>query len=246
MHKVFYVCLGLMALPASAQDAPQGVSLGIGLAAANGYLIGEDTQALALPILRYDSAAFSVGFPDGLRMTVFENEALRFSAVVTPRLSAIALSDAAELDGIDRALTADGGVQLDVNLAASRTRLTLRAVGELTDEHRGQEVSLGVTQALPVGGMPVLLGAGLSWQSTELTSYLYGVGTDEATPGRAAYAPGDVVIPYVSIGTMVPVSDHVRLVANLKAEFLPDAVSKSPIIDEDVSVGAFLGLSFSF
>ncbi|WP_366111309.1 MipA/OmpV family protein [Aestuariivita sp.] len=158
-------------------------------------------------------------------------------------MSAIDSSDAAALDGLDREVTLDIGGQVDYRFGPGTT-VFLRAVTEVTGEHDGSEATLGVRQPLPLGNVPVFLGAGVTWQSGELSQYAYGVLPTDT--GFAAYAPGDVTIPYLNIGTSIPLSDNLSLVGNLRAEFLPDAIRDSPIVDEDIAVGAIVGLSFRF
>lgn len=239
--------LALTSIPfvALAQEQPQGFSVGAGVAGGSGLYIGEDDGAMVLPLLRYDSDAFSVGVPDGLRVTLLDSGDFRLSAVVAPRFSETDASDAPELDGLDRDLTADGGIQARYRVG-DLTSLRVQAVTELTDAHGGSEVSLGLSHAIPIGRFPLLLEGGATWQSDALSSYLYGVSATEATTARAAYEPGDVVIPHISIGTAIPITNNIQVVGNIRAEFLPDGVSNSPIIDEEVSVSGLFGLRYSF
>lgn len=240
------LCCSAFASPVVAQETPVGFSVGLGVAAGNGIFVGEDKKATAFPILRYDSDAFSIGLPDGARVTLFDQGSFRISGIVTPRLSAIDSSDSADLDGFDRELTAGGGIQLRYNIA-QQTRLSLRAVTELTDEHEGSEVDLSVSQALPIGNFPLRVTAGAKWQSEELAAYTYGVSAaDAAASSFAQYDPGKIIITHISIGTAIPINDRARVLANVRAEFLPDEVSNSPIMDEKVSIGALIGISYSF
>lgn len=235
-----------LAQPLSAQDRPEGFSVGLGVAAGTGLFVGGDGEVGALPIIRYESDAFSFGLPDGLRVTLFDQGRLRLSGVVSPRFSGIDVSDSPLLSSFDRDITADGGVQLQFALA-ERTDLTVRAVTELTDEHGGSQLSASVSHALPLGLLPLRVGAGVAWKSEELATYEFGVtAADAAVSTFAAYNPGDVIVPHLSIGTTIPINDRTSVIANLRAEFLPDEISNSPIIDEDVAVGAFLGISYRF
>ncbi|MBO6605006.1 MAG: MipA/OmpV family protein [Roseicyclus sp.] len=229
-------------VPVQAQMQPEGFSAGIALTAGSSSFIG-DNEASALPLLRYDSRRFSIGVPDGARITLFENEGLRFSGVFSPRLSAIDGLDAPELAGIDRDITLDIGGQVDYRFGRG-TSVFLRTVTELTNEHGGQETTMGVRQALPLSGTPVFLGAGVSYLSGDLSEYVYGVRASDT--GFAPYAPGDVFIPYVNIGASFPLTERVSLVGNLQAEFLPDEVFGSPIIDDDITIGGLIGLSMRF
>lgn len=231
--------------PVSAQQMPEGFSAGIGISGGQDAFVGNDDDIAALPILRYDSDAVSIGFPEGIRVTAIDRQEFRLSGVLSPRLSAIDSADAAELDGIDRAVTADGGLLMEYR-AGRGTRLSLRSITELTDKHGGSEIRLGANQTVPLGKLPVTFGVGVSWQSSDLASYVYGVKSSEAIAGRSAYALDDIVVPYVSVGLSHPLSDTTRITANVRADFLPDDVQNSPIVNEDVTIGAFIGLSYSF
>lgn len=254
--KAFKVCIGRVCLlgqtvlaltmvPALAQGEPEGFTIGLGAGAAISPYVGEDETTFALPLIGYNSDQFSISTGQGLRLTAIERGPLRISAVVSPRFSGLDDTDVSELDGIDRELTADAGLVAEYGVNETLT-FTAGAVTEITNEHDGQEVTLGISQRVLLGRFPVQLSGGFSWQSSDLSEYVYGVKASEATAGRPAYAPGDVFIPYVGVGTVVPVSDNASMIAGFRAEFLPDEVTDSPIVDEDVVPSLNVGVAFSF
>lgn len=231
--------------PVSAQQVPEGFSGGIGVGYARSVFVGDNASAQALPILRYDTEAFSIGVPDGFRVTLFGDEQFRVSAVLAPRFSALDEADSTALDGIEREITFDGGAQMQYRFGRGTT-LRLRAVTELTDEHGGHEVSAEVRQPVPFGRQPLMAAAGVTWLSGDLSRYTYGVLASEAAGGRPAYDPGSVVIPHISLSAMFPIADRASLVGSVRAEYLPDAITDSPIVDEDLGLSTFLGLTFRF
>lgn len=232
--------------PGSEVGPPKGWSVGVGTIVNNGIYVGEDTSTLVLPSVRYESDAVSFGVPEGLRVTVLDREPLRFSAVIAPRFNDIGGSSAPELAGLERQqITADGGVQVDYGFGFG-TEVSLRAVTELTGQHGGSEIDLGIQQVLPLGRTPIFLGAGAKWQDAALTGFLYGVGTDETAAGRAAYTPGEAITPYLSARTAVPITERINLFAGVEAAFLPQEVTASPIVDQDLAVSGVVGLSFNF
>ncbi|WP_299744242.1 MipA/OmpV family protein [uncultured Tateyamaria sp.] len=230
---------------ALAQQPAEGFTLGLGVTHSTSIFVGENNETQALPLLRYEAEAFSIGIPDGLRVTLISNQQLQFSAVVSPRFSALDDTDSPALAGIDRDITVDGGVQLRYSFGHG-TQLHLRALTELSDDHGGHEIAAEVRQPLPLGQTPLLLSAGLTWQSDDLARYSYGVFANEAAIGRPAYAPGNVIIPHIAVSTVFPINDRVNLVGSVRATFLPDDVSDSPIVDEDVGLSSFVGLSYRF
>lgn len=245
--RMAFAVLSLMLMPpfAVSQEQPQGISIGVGATRGLGIYVGEDNTATVLPLLRYDTEAFSIGVPDGLRVTVLDQNAFRLSALITARPSTINASDAQELDGLERKLTADGGFQASYRFGKP-TELRLQAMTELTHEHSGGELSLSLSQAFPLGRVPLMLQAGVTWQSKELTSYLYGVSSTESTDLRPVYSSGDVVIPHLSVTTVLSIARNTRLITSIGADFLPDEISISPIVNEDVAVHGFLGIIHNF
>ncbi|WP_460274425.1 MipA/OmpV family protein [Celeribacter sp. ULVN23_4] len=240
---LFFLGIGLV--PASAQERPDGFSIGLAVAGGNNIYVGESDDISALPLLRYDSDAFSIGLPDGLTVKLFGANDFEIGAALSPRLFALVDTDASELRGIDRDITVDGGLQARYAFT-QQTTLLARAVTEVTDEHGGSEVEIALRHAVPVGRAAFSVEAGATWQSADLSTYLYGVRGSEAISGRAAYDPGDVIVPHLSLGAVYPLNDRMRIVSSIRAEFLPDEVQDSPIVSEDISIGAMIGVSYSF
>lgn len=227
-------------------EEPQGWSAGIGVIGSSGIYAGEDRSAMLVPTLRYSGDRFSASVAQGLRYSFYQGGDLTFEAILAPRFNAIGGSDAAELAGLDRAeITADGGLGLSYGFGFG-TELSVSAITELTSERGGTEVTLGVDQPIPLGPVPLFLEAGAVWQDGDLSEFLYGVYTTEATVTRSAYAPGDIVVPYLAISTAIPITDNVSAFASVSAEFLPSEVTDSPIIDEDIGVDLILAVTYNF
>jgi MipA family protein len=248
LPRAFSLVACLVAVPSllQAQGRPEGFSFGLAAVANDSPFVGGDLSFGLLPILGYESQAYSVGVLQGLRITAYEQEALRLSVIAAPRFYLeIADTDGAALDGIERAITGEAGVDLEYSLSRA-TELRLRAVQEVTGEHGGQELLLTVRQTVALGGFPLTFGAGLRWQSADHAEYAWGVRPEEATATRPAYAPGDVLIPSLSIGTFLPVNDKTTIIATLQMDFLPDEVSSSPIVDQDSTTSVFVGITRTF
>jgi outer membrane protein len=235
-----------LATPAPAQDEPPGFSLGVAAVANDGPYLGADTSVTPVPLLTWNSQRVSLGWPTGLRVTLFDQGDLRLSAVAAPRiLRDLTDTDSAALDGIDRDTTVEAGLSLDYTWGMGG-QLGLRAVTEVTDEHGGEEVVLRIAQPIPLGRVPLILGAGLTWQSAAQADYAWGVRLDEVTPTRPPYSPGEVLIPNLTVGTMLPVSANTRIMATARVDFLPDEVSSSPIVDADETFSILVGIVRNF
>jgi len=239
-------CLSVLPAISQAQGRPEGFSFGLAAVANDSPFVGGDVSFGLLPILGYDSRAYSVGILQGLRVTAFERDSFRLSVIAAPRFYLEILdTEGAALDGIDRNITGEAGFAIEYSLGRA-TEIGLRGVQEVTGEHGGQELVLNVRQRVALGSFPLILGGDLRWQSADHAEYAWGVRPEEATATRAAYAPGAVLIPGLSIGTFVPINEKTSVIATLRVDFLPDEVSSSPIVDQDMTTSAFIGITRSF
>jgi len=117
---------------------------------------------------------------------------------------------------------------------------------EFTGEHDGQEAVLGLGYGTQVGKVGLEFSAGAAWQSADLSAFIWGVSASEALGGRPAYAPGDAVIPFAAVNAFYPLNDNWTLIGTARADFLPNEVSNSPIVDEDNIFSLILGVTYSF
>ncbi len=233
------------AAAAWAQGAPDGFTIGaLGIASTSPY-VGEDVSTVVVPLLAWKQGNLSISTGDGLKLGVLDRDALSFSALVAPRFPPFDGGNSGPLAGMDRGFTVDAGVLAEF-APTEGTKFSLRAVTEATREHGGQEVTLAAQSRVAIAGIPMLLGGGAKWQSSGLSEYVYGVPASDAAAGRPAYAPGATVVPYLSVGTMYPINAQTRVFGSIKAEFLPDAVTDSPIIDSGVVTSLAVGVSFGF
>ncbi|MEO0911564.1 MAG: MipA/OmpV family protein [Pseudomonadota bacterium] len=240
----YIIFFALIAGTAAAQgERRTGFTLGLGAAVSTDPFVDGDVTALPFPLIRYQGERFSLGV-DGLTYDVIQNRPFTVSLLATPRISEIAFSDNDALDGIDRDITADIGAAVAYD--TGRYFATARVLQEVTGEHDGQEVIVEAGTRLPLGPVPVSFSAGFNWQSEDLAGYLWGVEPGEAVAGRPAYEPGDALIPFLSVGAVYPLTDRASIIGNARAEFLPDAVTDSPIVEDDMRLSAFIGFGYSF
>ena len=241
----FLACLALIAaLPAFAQQRPDGWSIGGFATIGQSIYVGDTFSARVLPGISYKRGAWSYGF-NGISGEIQSTDKSSVKLLLRPRIFGLITSDAPELDGINRNLTADLGASWSYDLTP-QTSLEVTALQEVTGAHNGQEVKFEVEQKVNLGVVPFWLSGGATWQSDDLAGYLYGVSSNEAKASRAAYAPGAVLIPSISATTGYPINDRTLMFGSLTYRMLPDEVSSSPIIARDDQVRLSLGVNYNF
>lgn len=248
MRPILRPLLAALALAVPTQVAAQpttqdGWTLGLSVVGDSNPYIGQDEDFLAIPLIGYRDGPFSISTL-GLEYDFYRDGAWRLTAAARPRFSGLISTDGPLLDGIDRQVTGDVALEAAYDIGVFRATGAIRQ--EFTGEHSGQELRFGLGVRQQAGPVGLSLEAGAAWQSEDLSQYVWGVSAAEARPGRPAYAPGDVVVPYLSLGARVPVNDRWSVVGSIRADFLPDDVTDSPIIEDDTLVSGILGVVFRF
>lgn len=233
--------VALVAGGAWAQQAPDGWYVGVFGSVSTQPLVGDHSDASALPFVSYRTEQFSLGF-DGASYTAFEQNGQSLDLLLRPRFPLID-EDEPEFAGMSRDIGLDLGAAFAIETGQG-FEISVTALQGLTEEQQGQEIDLQFSQQL--GQLPVSVYAGATWQSDQLTEYLYGVRPGEAAGGRPAYAPGGAVTPYIGVQGFLPVSDRAALIGTVEAMQFPDAITDSPIVEDDGVVTARMGVVFNF
>ena len=111
------------------------------------------------------------------------------------------------------------------------------ALYEVTGEYDGYEVRAALATPIMRSRHGSLdLSAGLTWKSSALVRYYYGV--------EGLYEPGSAVNPFVKLGYSVPLSRRWTFSAFAHYERLDSAIANSPIITEHGVTTAFAGFVF--
>jgi len=223
---------------------PDGWSLGAIVALGTNPYIGEDTQIEPYPLITYRSGPFSIGTL-GLTYDLYHTDQWLLTTGITPRFSGLFNTDAPELEGIDRDVTADLFFKASYQVNSS-VDTSLRLRQEITGDHDGQELTVDLGYSTRLDTTDLRLSAGASWQSAELGTYIWGVRPFEARAGRPSYDTGDVIIPFLAVEAERPITDRWALIGNLRADLLPNDVTDSPIVDEDTLIVIGLGAVYRF
>ena len=232
--------------------------VGANLLAAQSPLVGEDGAAVLLPVLAYKGERFyaNLGNPGityfngstdfgGLGYSVFKGESYNIDLVGKIRLMGFDPDDTDELKGLhERKLGFDAGIsgRWDIGFG----ELNALFLTDISNRSDGQEVVLSYAYPVQHGRWTLRPEVGLSWQSSDLVDYYFGVQNDETTANRPAYAGEATVSPFAGIETEYRFSEQTRLVGGLGIGRLGDGISDSPIIDRRNVAGGYLGLVYRF
>lgn len=240
--------LSVLSLAIASMSAQAELALGVGVA---GYLNpqkGLDVREQIFPMISYTGDRLSFEFTT-LSYRLASLGDLQINAVASIRSQGYYSSDSQYLSGMkDRDDTIDGGIGLDwkgVNLSLTHDMLST---------HKGSELSLTYNHGFELGKLQLNVGAGVNWQTKELTNYYYGVNESEAKTlvvdgkkfSRTAYHVKSTCIPKANIFMRYALTNSWALISGAEINFLPKNITDSPIVDGNISWGLFTGIVRSF
>ncbi|MEW7987707.1 MAG: MipA/OmpV family protein [Candidatus Thiodiazotropha sp.] len=219
---------------------------------------GEDNDAVLIPMIAYRGERFhaNLGNPGlsffsgstnfaGLGYSLIKEADYNIDLVGRARAMGLYPEDNDELEGLD---DRDPGFDLGatVRWQTGFGELNAQLLADVSDTSDGQEVILSYAYPLSYGQWRLRPEVGVSWQSSDMTDYYFGVDADEATARRAIYEADAAVTPFAGVEFEYAFDQRIDLVGGVGVGRLGDEISDSPIVDERNLAGGYLGLSYKF
>ncbi|MGD8912502.1 MAG: MipA/OmpV family protein [Candidatus Thiodiazotropha sp.] len=232
--------------------------VGANVAGGRNPFLDEDNGAVVIPMLAYKGERFyaNLGNPGlsffsgstnfgGLGYSVVKADDYNIDLVGRIRAMGLYPEDNDELEGVD---DRDPGFDVGVTARWQGTagELNAQLLADVSNTSDGQEVILSYAYPLSYGQWRLRPELGVSWQSSDLADYYFGVDADEATARRAVYEAGSTVTPFAGIEFEYAFDQKIDLIGGVGIGRLGDEISDSPIVDEANLVGGYLGLSYTF
>jgi outer membrane protein len=230
------------------------VSVGLG-ERSNPIAQSSDIPLVVIPQLSYYGKRF---FMENLELgfTLHESDSHTLNVIATPGYDRVFfIRDDLQnyfVAGVGGAITAPNTPELEV--AINRPRRTTYLVGpewlfeagrmtgqvsalyEATGRHKGYEVRAAVATPLLQSAHSLVLTGGLTWKSSQLVNYYYGV--------DGFYEADASLSPFVKLGYSHALGERWSFSAFVHYEYLGDAIADSPIVVDESVTSAFVGLVF--
>jgi outer membrane protein len=207
--------------------------------------VGDRVKARGVPTLTYLGDRFYLlGITAGYVLT--PQKTPRLSAVAQYRFSPYDDNDSEALDGMHaREATMDAGLKAEWRLPRSFD-LEARVMADTLARHNGQSAGLQLGRRFTRGAWTCRPSVGIDWLSPNLSRFLYGVGPNEALPGRPVYEPGDTW--RAGTGLMLMRSFTARWMTTLMAgvDAYETGFDHSPIVDKRVLWHSLLSVGYKF
>lgn len=245
------VVLFVSLAPVLAQDAPDPEGepkfegqIGLGVVRAARPFVDADDETFVVPVGNFEYGRFSFrGVEAAYR--VWRGGKWFAEVLARPRFDGLEPKDSPFLAGMEeRKLSLDAGVR--AGYGTQRYIVAVDAVTDVLGRSDGQEVGLSLTVPRRYGKFGVTPSIGVAWVSSKLADYYYGVRPEEALPLRPAYRVSDTWDAEASAVVSYEIAPRWSIFLVASADWLGDEIIGSPIVDQDIAIGGFLGAGWSF
>jgi outer membrane scaffolding protein for murein synthesis (MipA/OmpV family) len=230
-------------------DAPPGsTALGAGLRLGQDLYRATDNDEERttdlVPLYLYNGKyLFARGTSGGIHL--YDSDRLQLNALARYRFSQLKPSRNEYYEGLEeREQTVEAGVE-----ALWRTdwgRLKLQWLTDTLDRHNGDFMSVSYRYNWDFGNFSFSPFISWTWEDADLTNYYYGVSESEARADRPAYTPGKSEWLRFGLNSTWWLNDRISLFANVGFGGPDNAVTDSPLVEEDSGSAVFIGGSYAF
>ncbi|MGI9488422.1 MAG: MipA/OmpV family protein [Geminicoccaceae bacterium] len=117
---------------------------------------------------------------------------------------------------------------------------------DVAGAYSGVEIEAAYTKLHELGDWEFEASIGGAYRSGGLGTYLYGVKNDDEDSGLDAFRVDGHVVPQLELGANYNLSDSWTILSSISAEYLPDAVTDSPAVEDAYEVSTIIGLIYEF
>lgn len=247
---VLTVGLGAAAAAGAAQ-ADEESSWGLGIAAfsAQQSYIGAGRETKALPLISYENQYVRVFGPvaefKAYSADLGGGQRLGLSVIGKYDFSGYKAGDAPILNGMRErkdSFWAGGKVTWRTGVADVSAEL----LADVSGKSKGRRANLSLEKTWHVGDFLLTPRVGAAWVDKKYVNYYYGVATDEARAGRAAYQGSSGVNAELGLRSIYVIDAHHSLFLDLRATRLAKKIKDSPLADRSTVNRVGLGYLYGF
>lgn len=221
-------------------------TLAVGLVAisASSVYTGGETQTRVFPAINYRYRQFFIEGNE-LGLGLFRNSQWQWRAGLGTDLAGdVDRGDSAVLEDLpDLSLPINAFVSAEYTAAFGQFRLGYAA--EINNKHDGDQWSFRYSAPFSQGRWLLIPQASITAYSDEAIDYFFAVRPEFATPERPAHGADSEQVIELGLTAIRPLNARWTLFGNLSWQHLGDAISDSPIVDEDDRLSLFAGFTWT-
>ena len=224
-------------------EPPQGFLYGVGVGINQEIYRGYKRRVIPLPLVGYRGEKLSVYGPFVSYELAKAND-VSLSAKLAPRFAGYDDSDSDVFVGMKRKSSLDAGLGLQYRI--DNWTLDTEVLTDVLGNSNGQEAKVKFSYGMRFGPLQVSPEVGVSYSTSKLVDYYYGVRQSEATADRPAYRAGDAVNYHTGLALSTPVFFGGMTRLGVEYHWYDNSIANSPLTDRDNGVSAFLAWSRFF
>ncbi|MHC4324871.1 MAG: MipA/OmpV family protein [Planctomycetota bacterium] len=257
MNKILYICILALAVEGAAgrdfTDPNYAGTRDIFMVGAGAVISlnphkGISTRVRGIPILVYRKDKLSLYGPM-MNYSLYKQARWEARAVARVRFEGYEEDDSKYLRGMEeREWTLELGSSLSRGLGEAR--VTADFTADVLNKHKGYEAKLSYNYdfraAANIRNLLVTPSIGVTYRSSRLNDYYYGVRSSEAIPGRPEYKAGDSVGLMTALRLNYRFSRRWSTMGMASLQWLGKEITDSPIVEKNYRIGFLLGIMCRF
>jgi len=198
-----------------------------------------------------ESAFFSFLHPVNI---LVQTESLASVSPDSPVSPGLSVSPVEDMQNSQRSLSIDeiasrrwainGGIRGHYFLSNGEWQLTFQQ--DISNVHKGQQVGLEYSHRWLWHKFRLGLRIGTDWKSARLIDYYYGVSQRDTDLTEFYFKGKSGWQTYMSINAQKPINENWSWLANIGYRRLPNALTSSPLIEQNYIHNVFLGVAYRF
>ena len=203
-----------------------------------------DTQVIPLPYFAYYNDNWNID-PSQISYSIETISDIKFGLMVQPRYDGYSEDDSVIFKGMeDRDFALDAGIKLSYESAVGQFEVNV--VTDVTGVHEGTEFKGQFSKNWFIENLVLIFRTGVSYKSSELVDYYYGVTVSEANNFRAAFVGEKATSVFGAIQFAYPINDQWVLSGMAGYESFSDEIKNSPLLDKSYALTSYLAIAYKF
>jgi len=209
---------------------------------------GIGTESHGIPLFFYQKEKLSLYGPM-MNYSLLKDSGWEVRGLARMRFEGYEEDDSRYLRGMDdREWTLELGGSLSRILGEAR--ITADVSADVLNEHKGHQVRLSYNYdfrgAANIRDLLVTPSVGVTYRSSQLNDYYYGVRSDEAIPGRPEYHVGDSIGLLTALRLNYRLDEQWSVMAMTSVQWLGSEITDSPIVEKHYMASLLLGIMYRF
>ena len=209
---------------------------------------GIGTESRGIPLFFYRREKLSLYGPI-VNYSLLKEERWEVRGLARMRFEGYEEDDSRYLRGMDdREWTLELGGSL--SRALGEGRVTADVSADVLNEHKGHEVRLSYNYDFRgpanIRDLMVTPSIGVTYRSSQLNDYYYGVRSSEAIPGRPEYDVGDSIGLLTALRLNYRLNERWSVMGMAAVQWLGSEITDSPIVEKDYMASMLLGIMCRF